>query len=912
MIGYAQSGPKREMRSTWLTTAWGMDWPSVKIPSGGSAYYVNSQKKQLGNLLDKMKEANINTVFFQVRSECDAMYQSSYEPWSSHLVEVRGQDPGYDPLEYAITEAHKRGMELHAWLNPYRFESQVGKYKGSAGDYREVHPDWVLEYPDKSDGKSNVSILDPGNPAVRKRIVDIVKEIISNYDVDGITFDDYFYAYGGTPTNLDADSQGKYKPASMSLHDWRRDNVNKMVAEVYQMIQENEPWVTFGLSPFGIWTTDANVAASEGIELPEGIVGMNAYQDIYCDPIAWLKEGTVDYVSPQLYWPTASGGQDYEKLGPWWSDVCNRFKRHLYVSHSLSSLDPSFYSAALKSGEKFDLANELNGMSLIEYMASQSQSTLKLAPTEYGKQIQINREADKNGAPGSVFFRTGGLYVAGFVNYLKTHEFVNQALAPVINWKAAQERSMPANVRVSGGSLLWDSTEDNVRYVVYAIPNEKLNNSGNTAISDYLIGVSYEKSFDLTEYGSLIGAHTFGVSVLDRYGNEFPASVMEQNPGLNQSPELTSPANSQSLFLPFEFKWEAVDGSEFYILEVAQDNSFTNIVYKRELSATQFAAKNMTLQEGETYYWRVISRKIGVVDASSDIWSFTLAVSPQTNITFPSNNASYVSLTPDVEWESLGNGYYYELELSKLNTFSSISFTQSNISGTTFTIPSSKLSPYETYYVRVRGLLGNSSTKWSDVVKFNTVEEAPDVPVILSPEEGAAVGFNDVRIRIAEEQRANSFRVELCDRDDFHYMYVKVQTLDAFNYEAQFSDLSPGKYYVRVRSNFGSSFFSSWSITRSFQIVATSLDDSEISNLKVFCPTILKNHTEVVCYEIPSNGHINISLFDLTGSKILELMNQQHLAGEYQVTLPSGALKKGMYILMIQSGSERKTLKLIK
>lgn len=191
------------------------------------------------------------------------MYKSSYEPWSSDLVATRGMDPGYDPLEFVIEEGHKRGIEVHAWMNPYRFSTASTYWDGEAGDYRKTNPDWILTYPPylNSDGKWVYNaIMDPAVPEVRQRITDIVKEVVSNYDVDGIVFDDYFYAYGGTPEDLDLDSQEKYKPENQSLADWRRENIAKMVASVYHMIQETKPYVTFGISPFGIWTTDSEAA----------------------------------------------------------------------------------------------------------------------------------------------------------------------------------------------------------------------------------------------------------------------------------------------------------------------------------------------------------------------------------------------------------------------------------------------------------------------------------------------------------------------------------------------------------------------------------------------------------------------------------------------------------------------------
>ncbi|MEE4285981.1 MAG: family 10 glycosylhydrolase, partial [Mariniphaga sp.] len=424
--------PKREMRASWLTTVWGLDWPKTKIPEGGGNLYINQQKDQLIRILDSMQVAGMNAVFFQVRSECDAMYPSSFEPWSAHLVAYRGMNPGYDPLQFAIEESHKRGLELHAWLNPYRFESVAGKYSGQPGDYNQTNPEWVLSY------SGGGSILDPGNPAVRERISAIVEEILVNYDVDGIVFDDYFYAYGGTPNSLDQYSQNNWKPSSMGLHDWRRNNVNQMVAGVYETIQQTKPWVTFGVSPFGIWTTDPQVAASYGLTLPVGITGMDAYKSIYCDPVAWLTEGTVDYISPQIYWPTTSTGQDYKKLAPWWSDVVNHFGRHLYVSHSLSDLDESDYPPpmALKSAYNDFLRTELNGLSMMEYFSKMSAKTSVAGydPSEFGLQIQWNRKSDKNQAPGSVFFRATMFYRQGFINYLRTHEYENRSLPPVKPW----------------------------------------------------------------------------------------------------------------------------------------------------------------------------------------------------------------------------------------------------------------------------------------------------------------------------------------------------------------------------------------------------------------------------------------------------------------------------------------------
>ncbi len=519
--------PKRELRAVWLSTAWGLDWPETRIPEGGGEYYIRKQKQQLINILDSMRLAGMNAVFFQVRSECDAMYNSSYEPWSAHLVARWGMYPGYDPLQFAIEESHKRGLELHAWLNPFRFESISGKYAGLPGNYSKTNPEWVLNYSQGS------SILDPGNPAVRKRISDIVREIVVNYDVDGIVFDDYFYAYGGTPDSMDLYSQKRWKPAAKNLHDWRRENINQAVADVYYAVKDAKPWVTFGVSPFGIWTIDPQIAAANDLTLPPGITGLDAYKTIYSDPVAWLRAGIVDYISPQLYWPTTSVGQDYKKLVSWWSEVASRFGRPVYVSHSLTKLDESDYPSPgdITPAHRDFYRIDLQGLSMLEYYTSKSslKRTNGNDPLEYGKQIQLNRSSDNAGAPGSVFFRATMFFKKGFMNYLRTHEYAILALPPVKAWHISEMRKLPGNLRLEDNILTWESKEENVRFSVYAVPNHLVNKPDVFQDGKYLLGISYYPFFDMGGYHALLDMFSLAVSVLDRYGNEFPPVFMRQD-----------------------------------------------------------------------------------------------------------------------------------------------------------------------------------------------------------------------------------------------------------------------------------------------------------------------------------------------------------------------------------------------
>ncbi|MBE2187554.1 MAG: family 10 glycosylhydrolase [Rhodothermales bacterium] len=299
---HAQS-PKRETRAVWIATVSNLDWPS----KGASA---SSQMQALSTMLDGLKVQGINTVYFQVRTECDALYRSSMDPWSQFLTGTQGQDPGYDPLAYAVDEAHKRGMELHAWLNPYRADASVNTSRDdiAANHVMKTHPDWVMNIPRLTTKK----VLDPGIPAVRNYVIDVVGEIVTNYDVDGIHFDDYFYPYpDGSFTGMQQEDINTWRtygaPAGFSLSVFRQYSVNMMVKGVQTKINAIRPSVKFGISPFGIWKSGT----------PTGTSGMSGADVIYADAVAWMGQGWLDYLTPQLYW-VFNGNQDYAKLAPWW------------------------------------------------------------------------------------------------------------------------------------------------------------------------------------------------------------------------------------------------------------------------------------------------------------------------------------------------------------------------------------------------------------------------------------------------------------------------------------------------------------------------------------------------------------------------------------------------------------------
>lgn len=473
------SGVKREVRSVWMATVWALDWPS-------STSSTTAQKNEMVKYLDVLQKNNFNAVYFQVRTMSDAFYKSSYEPWSSYLTGTRGKDPGWDPLAFVVEECHKRGMECHAWVNPYRFST--GSNWSTAQDQALKSAGMLLAYT-KSDGKTT-TILNPGLESVRKRIVDVCKEIISNYDVDGLVFDDYFYPEGIPVTS----SAGDYdlwqeSGASMTFGDWRRNNVNQMVADVYKMVQQQKPYVRFGISPAGAACTSAAVAAKHGIDRCP-VASDWQYDGIFSDPVAWLEAGTIDYISPQLYWKTNHKTNPFGPMTKWWSYVAKHFGRHHYASHSISFLNSSNTTSDWE---------------------------------EIGKQVQFSRDYTENEAPGAVFYSAAyvtGKKQSGFGEWLQVNKFQNKALTPAVDWK----KSGLDKVQVSGlnkrATVLSWAGVDNVRYSVYAVPESvNVETLDSNIPAEYLLGVSYKTTYTMPDDKK--SGYNYAVCVLDRYGNEY-------------------------------------------------------------------------------------------------------------------------------------------------------------------------------------------------------------------------------------------------------------------------------------------------------------------------------------------------------------------------------------------------------
>ena len=473
------SGVKREVRSVWMATVWALDWPS-------STSSTTAQKNEMVKYLDVLQKNNFNAVYFQVRTMSDAFYKSSYEPWSSYLTGTRGKDPGWDPLAFVVEECHKRGMECHAWVNPYRFST--GSNWSTAQDQALKSAGMLLAYT-KSDGKTT-TILNPGLESVRKRIVDVCKEIISNYDVDGLVFDDYFYPEGIPVTSSAGDYDLWQKSgASMTFGDWRRNNVNQMVADVYKMVQHQKPYVRFGISPAGAACTSAAVAAKHGIDRCP-VASDWQYDGIFSDPVAWLEAGTIDYISPQLYWKTNHKTNPFGPMTKWWSYVAKHFGRHHYASHSISFLNSSNTTSDWE---------------------------------EIGKQVQFSRDYTENEAPGAVFYSAAyvtGKKQSGFGEWLQVNKFQNKALTPAIDWKKSDLEKVQVSALSKRATVLSWAGVDNVRYSVYAVPESvNVETLDSNIPAEYLLGVSYKTTYTMPDDKK--SGYNYAVCVLDRYGNEY-------------------------------------------------------------------------------------------------------------------------------------------------------------------------------------------------------------------------------------------------------------------------------------------------------------------------------------------------------------------------------------------------------
>ena len=315
VIAQVQTGsayPKREFRGAWIQSVNGQfrGMPTEKL------------KQNLVGQLNSLQKAGINAIIFQVRPEADALYASRLEPWSRFLTGVQGKapEPYWDPMQFMIDECHKRGMEFHAWINPYRTKTTLKSELAPSHVYN-IHPEWFVTYGDQL-------YFDPALPESRRHICMVVSDIISHYDVDAIHMDDYFYPYPIKGKDFPDDASfARFGGGFSNKADWRRSNVNVLIKKLHETIREIKPWVKFGVSPFGIYRNESSDPLGSKTK------GLQNYDDLYADVLLWAREGWIDYNIPQIYWHIGHPVADYETLVKWWAR--NTENRPLFIGQSV-------------------------------------------------------------------------------------------------------------------------------------------------------------------------------------------------------------------------------------------------------------------------------------------------------------------------------------------------------------------------------------------------------------------------------------------------------------------------------------------------------------------------------------------------------------------------------------------------
>lgn len=306
------------MRGMWLATVGGRDWPTR------AGLRASEQRAELIEHLDTAVRHGLNTVILQVRPTADALWPSAYEPWSQYLSGSQGRDPGWDPLGTAVKEAHARGLELHAWFNPYRVSVHDDPAHLVPSHPARKHPEWVVPYGGKL-------YYNPGLPEVRAFVQDAMMDAVEKYAVDGVHFDDYFYPYPVAGRSFDdAGTYSTYGGGFATRAAWRRDNIDRLVRETAARVKKVRPAARFGVSPFGVWRNAATDAKGSDTR-----AGVQTYDDLHADTRKWVREGWIDYIVPQLYWNIGLDVADYAKLLPWWAEVARGSRTRLYIGEAL-------------------------------------------------------------------------------------------------------------------------------------------------------------------------------------------------------------------------------------------------------------------------------------------------------------------------------------------------------------------------------------------------------------------------------------------------------------------------------------------------------------------------------------------------------------------------------------------------
>lgn len=874
------SGNKREQRAAWMS-GFVSDWPSSAITTANA----ETHKRQCREHLDTMQRANFTTVYYHVRTMCDAMYDSKYEPWSSFVSGTRGKAPAFDPFAYILEQAHARGLEVYAWLNPYRYiNSSYSSGYGSAGgdkNYENSHPEWLLKW---NNGGQTWTILNPALPEVKQRIVDVIADIMSKYDIDGVIFDDYFYQ-NGLPESYDAADYTKYTEGggTLSQADWRRENVNDMVRMVNNYIKSTKPWVRFGIGPAGV-AGKKEVAEKYGLPACPGSDWQ--YNGISSDPLAWLSEGSIDFISPQVYWNIGNANADFANITPWWYMACKQFNRHCYISQSLTG----------NFGKASSLDEFVNQVEMIRVSNEQEACGYVFFPWRFCKNYTKEINGVKTNIP----------------TYFRRNVYSHKAISPVVTWLPATAEGRIKDLARRGRELKWTG-EDNVRYTIYAVP-KTVKQSEFRKEQEYLMGISYEPSYSIPvpdvkypEQGvsdSKLDNYHYAVCVLDRYGNEYAAFFTEPESAEIKSPVLTYPANGVETPSFFNFRWEG--NGQNYELVVAEDSELKNIVYKTELSDQyKFSADVYGFEAGKTYYWRVSSRTNNVGELKSEVRSFQV---DEFRVKTPIEGSEAVADNPEISWSVVDGADKYKLEISKSKLFNEVTVSR-EVKEAKCQIEPYILSGNTTYYVRVTAEVNGRSfvTKESS---FRTVLIEGVKPDIVRPFENGQTMYSNYTVDVAPQRGITVLKIMISPNEKFsprssyngNFTQFETSTPELSTIKLGSSKLAEGKtYYVRAQVSYigaeGGTVTSEWSDVKQF---VYSEEQGGVSSLS----------ESVLCFrgDILETGLAEslVSVYGVSGIHI----------GDYVAdgvgNLDLSELPSGVYLVKVSDGSNIYNIKIVK
>ena len=476
--------PKYEFRAVWIASVENIDWPSKKGLS------VTEQKDEFTRILNMHQRNGMNAVIVQIRPAADAFYQSAYEPWSEYLTGTQGMPPVpyYDPLKFMIEETHKHGMEFHAWLNPYRAVFNIYSSSIAPTHITRQHPNWFITY-------NRQKIFDPGNPAVIDYVSNIVKDIVTRYDVDGIHMDDYFYPYPANGKDFPDERSYRLWGNKINKKDWRRSNCDSIIKRIHETILAVKPMIKFGVSPFGVWRNQNKDSSGSATH-----AGISNYDDLYADILEWLKMGWIDYAAPQLYWEIGHKLCDYQTLINWWGD--HSYGRQIFIGHAM-------YRAGL--------------------------STVWRNKNELPQEVQLTRETPN--IWGSIYFSSKDFYrnPNGFNDSLRDHYYKTPALIPPMNWidttapaapiiiSSKDDKTVVGNIIKISGEVNDTSSSETIKSFVLYISNDSAT-LGNTPFFISAVDSSSQHQFSFNIYNQQIPADWancyIAVSSVDRENNE--------------------------------------------------------------------------------------------------------------------------------------------------------------------------------------------------------------------------------------------------------------------------------------------------------------------------------------------------------------------------------------------------------